>query len=105
MPPRPPRLCAPQIVHRAQIVRRAQIGRPAQIGCRTQIVRRAEAEHQVPWCFLIFLGETLSLYNSLLNAIKRFITFQGKDQRLSFHPLEVLFCYRKPHKPKCLTCI
>ena len=32
MPPRPPRLCAPQIVHRARVVRRAQI------------VRRAEAE-------------------------------------------------------------
>ena len=38
MPPRPPRLCAPQIVHRARIVRLAQIGR------RAQIVRRAEAE-------------------------------------------------------------
>ena len=38
MPPRPPRLCAPQIVHRARIVCRAQIVR------RVQIVHRAKAE-------------------------------------------------------------
>ena len=38
MPPRPHRLCAPQIVHRTRIVRRALIVR------RAQIVRRAEAE-------------------------------------------------------------
>ena len=38
MPPRPPRLCAPQIVSRTRIVRRAQIVRSS------QIVRRAEAE-------------------------------------------------------------
>ena len=48
-----PRLCSPQIVRRARAVRSAQIVR------RAQIVAALKPNRQVPWCFLIFLGETL----------------------------------------------
>ena len=63
MPSRPPRLCAPQIVHRARIVRRAQIGR------RAQIVRRAEAEPPSTMMLSHFSGGNPGIYYIVFSII------------------------------------
>ena len=57
MPPRPPRLCAPQIVCRVRIVRRAQIVR------RAPIVRCVEAEPPSTMILSHFSGGNPGIFN------------------------------------------